>query len=249
MGRAFPYSLMPAPSAGITSYADWAALPSSATDGDLAHTEDDGRYWEWREVSGDGFWLPAEVTRGASVAYRSDAAANLCRLRLSDASIPAAWLTAGATKSAGNPLSLAAGLGLNWAAAEMSSSAGGLYLLRVVPTSLGVGVAYIAYQSGSTNLLPGAYITPSNAVVGNLWGAHSNAGGDQAPTAGRPIFVLHDDRGATRLTRVMVPGYGITYESAAPRSTLATSTPSYFGATNLSAAIVQIDYIGALSIS
>ena len=248
MGRAFPYSLMPAPSAGITSYADWAALPSSATDGDLAHTEDDGRYWEWREVSGDGFWLPAEVTRGASVAYRSDAAANLCRLRLADASIPGAWLTtAGATKSAGNPLSLAAGS--NYVAAEMSSSAGGLYLLRVVPTSLGAGVAYVAYQSGSTNLLPGAFITPSNAVVGNLSGAQSNVGGDQAPTAGRPVFVLHDDRGATRLTRVMVPGYGITYESAAPRYTLITSTPSYFGATNLSEVIVQIDYIGALSIS
>lgn len=249
MGRAFPYSLTPAPSEGITSYADWAALPSSATDGDLAQTEDDGRYWEWREVSGDGFWLPAEVTRGASVAYRSDAAANLCRLRLSDASIPAAWLTVGATKSAGNPLSLAAGLGSKYVAAQMSSSAGGLYLLRVVPTSLGAGVAYVAYQSGSTNLLPGVYITPSNAVVGNLSGAQSNVGGDQAPTAGRPIFVLHDDRGASRLTRVMVPGYGITYESAAPRSTLATSTPSYFGATNHSYAIVQIDYIGALSIS
>lgn len=249
MGRSLPDLISATQAEGVTSYADWNALPSSATEGDLAFTEDDARYWEWRVVSGDGGWLPAEVVRGGTVAYRADAAAGLCRLRLADAAIPGAWVTVGATKSAGNPLALAAGSGTNYAASEMPSSAGGLYLLKVVPTSLGVGVAFVAYQSGGSNLLPGAYITPSNAVVGNLSGAQAGTGGDQAPAAGRPIFVVHDDRGASRLTRVIVPGYGGTRESVAIRSTLATSTPPYFGVTNLSAQIISIDYIGAFSIT
>lgn len=249
MGRSLPDLISATQAEGVTSYADWGALPSSATEADLAYTEDDQRYWEWRVVSGDGAWLPAEVTRGLTVAYRTDDAAELCRLRLEDASIPAHWVTAGATKSAGNPLALAAGSGSNYAAAEMGVSAGGLYLLKVVPTTLGLGEAFVVYQSGSTDLLPGAYITPSNAVIGNLGGAQANTGGDQAPVAGRPIFIAHDDRGAARLTKVIVPGYGITRESSAPRSTLATSTPPYFGVTNLSSTIIEIDYIGAFSIS
>lgn len=249
MGRSLPDLTSATQAEGVTSYANWDALPSSATEGDLAYTEDDQRYWEWRVVSGDGGWLPAEVTRGLAVAYRTDDAAELCRLRLEDAAIPAHWVTAGATKSAGNPLALEAGSGSKYAASEMGTSAGGLYLLKVVPTTLGASVAFVAYQSGSTDLLPGSYITPSNAVVGNLSGPQANTGGDQAPTAGRPVFVVHDDRGASRLTTVIVPGHGITHESSAPRSTLATNTPPYFGATNLSSTIIEIDYIGAFSIS
>lgn len=238
-----------AANSGVTSYANWDALPSSGTERDLAYTEDDTRFWEWRVVSGDSGWMPAEETRDGVVAYQSDTNAALTRMRLSDAAIPAHWVTVGASKSESSPLTLAAGSGSNYAATQMPSSPGGLYMLKIIPTALMPGDALVAYLAGGTDLLPGTYITPSGAVVGNLSGAQAGTGGDQVPAAGRPIFVIHDDRGANRLTRVIVPGYSGTRESVAPRSSLATNTPLYFGATNLSSNIVQIDYIGAFSIT
>jgi len=252
MGRACPYALAPALAEGLTTVADWSVLPLSATDGDLALTEDDGALWEWRTVSGDGFWLPASVTLGGTVAYRVDVDAELCRLRLADATYPATWLHVGATKSAGNPLAIAGGLGSQYLAAEMPVSAGGLYLMRVIPTALGVGVAWLAYQSGErggNNLLPGAYVTPSAAVVGSLSGAVSGAGGDSVPAAGRPVFMVHDDRGAARKTVVIVPGYGVTHQSSSPRSSIATTATPYFGATNLSSTGFSLDYIGAFEVT
>jgi len=252
MGRAFPYSLVVASTEGMSTVADWAALPASPDEGALALTEDDGALWEWRTISGDGFWLPASVTLGGTVAYRVDVDAELCRLRLADAAYPATWLQVGATKSAGNPLAIAGGLGSQYLAAEMPVSAGGLYLLRVVPTALGVGVAWVAYQSGEgggNNLLPGTYVTPSAAVVGSLSGAASGAGGDSVPSAGRPVFLVHDDRGAARKTVVIVPGYGVTHQSSSPRSAIATTATPYFGTTNLSGTGFSLDYIGAFEVT
>jgi len=133
---------------GLTVVANWAARPLSASEGDLLLTEDDGLYWQWREVSGDGQWLPAEVTYGGTLAYRQGGDAELCRLRLADASFPATWLNVGATKSAGNPLAIAGGAGLQYLAAELPASAGGLYLLVVIAATLGAGEAWVAYMGG-----------------------------------------------------------------------------------------------------
>ena len=252
MGRACPYSLTPALTEGVTTVADWSALPLSATVGDLALTEDDGALWEWRTVSGDGFWLPASVTLGGTLAYRADVDAELCRLRLADAAYPATWLQAGATKSAGNPLAIAGGLGSQYLAAVMPVSTGGLYLMVVIPTALGAGEAWLAYQGGEgegSNLLPGAYVTPSAAVVGSLSGAVSGAGGDSVPSAGRPVFMVHDDRGAARKTIVIVPGYGVTHQSSSPRSSIAAIATPYFGVTNLSGTGFSLDYIGAFEVT
>jgi len=252
MGRAFPYALAPTAAAGLSTVADWDALPATPSDGDLALTEDDGLFWQWREVSGDGQWLPAEVVYGGTLAYRADVDAELCRLRLADADYPATWLQVGATKSAGNPLAIAGGVGTQYLAAELPVSTGGLYLMVVIPTALGVGVAWVAYQGGEgggSNLLAGAYVTPTAAVVGNLGGAQASAGGDSVPTAGRPVFIVHDDRGAARITRVIVPGYGVTHQSSSPRSAIATTVTPYFGVTNLSSTAFSLDYFGAFEVT
>lgn len=232
--------------------ANWDALPPTATDGDLAITQDDGLTWQWREASGDAQWLPADVTYGATLAYRADVNANLCRLRLADAAYPGTWLGVGATKSADNPLAIAGGSGTQYLAAELPVSAGGLYLLVVTPTALGAGEAWVAYMGGyaaPNSLLPGAYVTPSTAVVGNLSGAQATAGGASVPAAGRPVFVVHDDRGAERITRVIVPGNGTTYHSSTRRDAIATTVTPYFGATNLSGTGFSLDYIGAFQIT
>lgn len=232
--------------------ANWDALPATAQDGDLAITQDDGLTWQWREVSGDGQWLPADVTYEATLAYRADVNANLCRLRLADANYPATWLAAGATKSANNPLAIASGSGSSYLAAELPASVGGLYLMVVIPTALGAGVAWVAYmggRAGGNNLLPGAYVTPSTAVVGNLSGAQATAGGASVPAAGRPVFIVHDDRGAERITRVIVPGNGTTYHSSTRRDAIATNPTPYFGATNLAATGFSLDYIGAFEVT
>jgi len=252
MGRALPYALAPAAAAGLTTVADWDALPASPASGALALTEDDGALWEWREVSGDGLWLPAEVTYGGAVAYRAGVDSEPCRLRLADASWPVTWLDAGASKSAGNPLAIAGGAGTQYLASELPVSTGGLYLMIVTPTALGVGVAWVAYlggEGGGSNLLPGVYVTPSAAVVGNLSGAVSSAGGDSVPAAGRPVFIVHDDRGADRITRVIVPGYGVTHQSSVRRADIATHPTPYFGATNLSGTAFSIDYIGLFEVT
>lgn len=253
MGRSLP-ALLPAVAASsdILTVADWGALPSSPTDLDLVVTEDDGLCWQWREVSGDGQWLPASVTLGATVAYREDVDAEPCRLRLADAAWPATWLDAGATKSAGNPLAIEGGAGSKYLAAELPVSTGGLYLLVVIPTALGVGegwLAYLAGEAGGSVLLSGAHVTPSAAVVGSLSGVLTTFGGDAPPVAGQPVYLIHDDRAATRMTTVVVPGAGVWRFSSGPRSEVATNPTGYFGVTNLSATAFEIDYIGAFEIT
>jgi len=252
MGRAFPYSLDPAATEGLTTVADWGALPGAPEEGALALTEDDGALWEWREVSGDGLWLPAEVTYGGTVAYRTGVDSEPCRLRLADASWPVTWLAVGATKGPGNPLAIAGGSGTQYIASELPASTGGLYLMVVTPTALGEGVAWVAYlggEGGGSNLLPGAYVTPSAAVIGSLAGAVSSAGGDSVPAAGRPAFIVHDDRGAARITRVIVPGYGVTHQSSIRRADIATHPTPYFGVTNLSSTGFSLDYIGLVEVT
>jgi hypothetical protein len=237
---------------GIVTVADWDSLPSSPADLDLAVTEDDGLCWQWREVSGDGQWLPAAVVLDATVAYREDVDAELCRLRLGDAAWPATWLDVGATKAAGDPLAIEGGAGSKYLAAELPLSTGGLYLLVVIPTALGTGEAWLAYLAGAAGasvLLPGAYVTPSAAVVGSLSGVLTTFGGDSPPVAGRPIFLLHDDRAAARMTTVIVPGAGVWRFSSGPRSEVSTNATGYFGVTNLSATALEIDYIGAFEIT
>jgi hypothetical protein len=237
---------------GIVTVADWDSLPSSPTDLDLAVTEDDGLLWQWREVSGDGQWLPASITLGATVAYREDVDAELCRLRLEDAAWPATWLDVGATKADGAPLAIAGGSASNYLAAELPVSTGGLYLLVVIPTALGAGVEWVAYIAGAAGgsvLLPGVRVTPSAAVVGSPSGATTTFGGDAPPTAGRPIFLVHDDRSAVRMTTAIVPGAGVWRFSSGPRYLVPATSTGYFGVTNYSATAFEIDYIGAFEIT
>lgn len=252
MGRALPYALAPAATAGLTTVADWGDLPAAPASGALALTEDDNTLWEWRTVSGDSQWLPAEVTYGGTLAYHAGVDSQPCRLRLADAAWPVTWLSVGATKSANNPLAIAGGVGTQYLASELPVSTGGLYLMVVTPTALGAGVAWVAYLGGAgggSNLLPAVYVTPSTAVIGNLSGAVSGAGGDSVPAAGRPIFVVHDDRGANRMTRVIVPGYGVTHQSSVRRADIATQPTPYFGATNLSNTAFSLDYIGLFEVT